>query len=231
MSNRALRFLPALILAAATAAAQEPAPSPTPAPAGNGGPGQPAAETSGIILAPKPREYAPEARVDSDGTTRTVSAGVAAALAEGMPRYSPPTPSPTPTPEVEDMKDIDKPKNGIIRLPKYLVRESRPPIFRPRDLYTQTGLIDQYFKSHPGLVIGNLLGLNEAAALDMLRDDQRQENISDMADTAHAMAAGGDTSEGSYILQQTNATYMRGGGTWDWSGTGPVGGILEGGSK
>jgi hypothetical protein len=231
MLQRASRFLPALLLAAATAAAQDPAPSPTPVPGGTEAPSPPAPETSGIIMALKPREYAPEPRVDSDGTTRTVSAGVAAALSQGMPRYSPPTPSPTPTPEVEDMKDIDKPKNGIIRLPSYLVRETRPPIFRPRDLYTQTGLIDQYFKSHPGLVIGNLLGLNEAAALDMLRDDQRQENQADMADTAHAMAAGGDAAEGSYILQQTDATYMRGGGTWDWSGSGPVGGILEGGSK
>ena len=44
-------------------------------------------------------------------------------------------------------------------------------------------------------------------------------------DEAHAMAQGGDSAQARYILQQSDSTYMRGGGTWDWSGTGRVGGL------
>ena len=227
MKNRAPILLAALMVSAARALAQDAAQAPAPTPAA-----VQTTDASGVVLAAKPREYAaPTPPPDSDGVTRSVSAGVAAALSDGAPRYSPPTPAPSPTPEPADIKDVDKPKNGIVRLPSYVVRESRPPIFRDRDLYTQKGIIDLYFKNHPGLVIGNILGLNSAAARDMYLDDQREENMDDLKDTAHAMAQGGDAAEGSYILQQSQSTYMRAGGTWDWSGTGPVGGILGGGSK
>jgi hypothetical protein len=233
MLKTASKILVALMLAAASAAAQQSAPVPTPpAPSDSKAPqaADAPADASGIILAPKQKDYVPPPPVDSDGVTRSVSPGIAAALSAGMPKFTPPTPTPTPAAEPVDMRDIDKPKNEIHRLPKYVVREARPPIFRDRDLYTQTGIIDLYFKAHPGLKIGNILGLNDAVAMDMFRDDQRKENMDDLADEAHAMAAGGDFAEGSYILQQSQSTYMRGAGTWDWSGSGPVGGGIAGGT-
>ncbi|HEY1848208.1 MAG TPA: hypothetical protein VGG37_03325 [Opitutaceae bacterium] len=203
-------FLIAAVLAPALLAADEPAAEPTPTP----GP-----DAAKVILAPR-KDSTPAPAADSDGVTRTVSPGIAAALAAGMPRYSPPTPTPTPPPET----DADKPKNGIIRLPAYLVREKKPPIFRPRDLYTPTGLIDLTFRAHPGLIFGNLLGLNSGSAYQIYLEEQRQANMSDLKDTAHAMAQGGDFAEGSFILRQSDSTYMRGGtGSWDWDGSGPVG--------
>jgi hypothetical protein len=235
MKNRASNFLLALTVSAAAAAAQDAAPaqpsSPAPAPA-------PAAQTTdarGLVLAPKQPEYmAPTPPPDSDGVMRSVSPGVAAALSAGAPRYTPPTPAPTPTPEVEDMKDIDKPKNGIIRLPKYVVHESRPPIFRNRDLFTAEGMLDLTLQRHAGLLFGNILGLNSlnkpgSPGYQMMVDDERKDNMDDLFDTAHAMAQGGDFAEGSYILQQSQSTYMRGGGDWDWSGSGPVGGLTGAG--
>jgi hypothetical protein len=232
MLNRPSKIFLALMAAAAAAAAQETTPTPTQAapsgPQASPASGAETSDASGIVLSARPKAYVPAPPVDSDGETRTVSPGIAAALSAGMPKFSPPTPTPTP---VAETQDIDKPKNEIHRLPQYVVREARPPIFRDRDLYTQKGIIDLYFKNHPGLVIGNILGLNSAAARDMYLDDQREENMDDLKDTAHAMAQGGDAAEGSYILQQSQSTYMRAGGTWDWSGTGPVGGILGGGSK
>lgn len=225
MPNRASKILLVLMVAAATASAQEITPTPTTAPAQ----APETTDASGILLAPKSLDSMPLPPVDSDGETRTVSAKTAAALSEGMPKFTPPTPSPSPTPEVQDMQEVDKPKNEIHRLPTYVVRETRPPIFRARDLYTQTGLIDLYFKNHPGLIIGNVLGLNSAAAFDMYQDDLRQANMDDLKDTAHAMAQGGDTAGASYILQQSQDTYMRGGGTWDWSATGPVGSLTGAG--
>jgi hypothetical protein len=222
MKNRASHFLLALTVSAAVAAAQDAAPAPA-APQ--------TTDASGVVLAAKPAAYvAPTPPPDSDGVTRSVSSGVAAALSAGAPRYSPPTPAPTPTPEVEDMKDVDKPKNGIIRLPKYVVHESRPPIFRDRDLFTTEGMLDLTLKRHAGLMFGDILGLNSlnkpgSPGYQMMVDDQRKDSMDDLLDTAHAMAQGGDYAEGSYILQQSDSTYMRGGGDWDWSGSGRVGGL------
>jgi hypothetical protein len=225
MLNRTSKLLLALLAAAAPAAGQDAAPAQaeaavTPA----------AGESSDVLLAPRRADTAPRPPADSDGTTRTVSPGIAAALSESMPKYSPPTPTPAATAEPQDMRDIDKPKNEIPRLPKYVVHEARPPVFRNRDLYTPAELIQLSLKAHPGLRIGNLFGLNNDAARDMLWDDERQQDISDLNDTAHAMALGGDPAEGRYILQETQDTYMR---TPDlnWGGPGGGGGFSGDGRK
>jgi hypothetical protein len=238
MKNRACNFLLALMVSAAGAAAQDAAPTPAPAPGAGPDSPQAAAQTtdaSSVVLAAKPKEYvAPTPPPDSDGVIRSVSAGVAAALSAGAPKYSPPTPTPTEAAVEQDMRDIDKPKNEIHRLPQYVVREARPPIFRNRDLFTTQGMLDLTLKNHAGLNFGNILGLNASPkpgspAYQMMVDDERKENMDDLFDTAHAMAQGGDFAEGSYILQQSQSTYMRDGGDWDWSGSGPVGGLTGAG--
>jgi hypothetical protein len=222
MTNRARKIFLALMVSAATAAAQDSVPSPTPAP-------PPAATTdaSAVILAPRTPDYVMPPPVDSDGQSRSVSPAVAAALADGRPHYQPPTPTPTPGPEI-DARDVDKPKNGIRRLPKYIVQEARPPIFRERDLYTARGQIDLSFKAHAGLNFGNILGLNEGPAAQMYLDDQRSANIADLTDLSHVMSRGGDRAEGSFILQQSQSTYMRQDDNFNWSGPGG-GGTNSGG--
>jgi len=228
MTHFASKILLAMALSAAPLAAQEAANQPpqppkgAPKTAGNTiGP----SDTASIVLAPAPKDYAPPAHTDSDGEVRTISPGLAAALSEGMPKFAPvPSPTPTPTGEPVDLRDIDKPRNEIKRLPKYVVQESRPPVFRERDLFTAQGQIDLSFKAHQGLLIGNILGLNEGAAQMMYLEDQRLQNIDDLKDEAHAMSRGGASAEGTYILQQSNDTYMRSGSGWDWSGGGIVGG-------
>lgn len=239
MLNRASKILVALIAAASGAAAQQTGSDPGASTAAHAATPPPAvteaSDASGILLAPKSRDAMPLPPVDSDGETRTVSSKVAAALSMGMPKFNPPTPTPTPVAEPQDLRDIDKPRNEIHRLPKYVVREARPPIFRDRDLFTKEGMLSLTMKRHAGLMLGNIWGLNAnpkpgSPAYQMMVDDQRQDNIDDLNDTAHAISQG-DPDGASYILQQTQGTYMRGGGTWDWSATGPVGGILGGGGK
>lgn len=220
MPQRALNFLTALLATAALASAQNTTPSPaSPAsgPASQAAP-TPNPDTSAIMLEPKQKDSIPLPPLDSDDETRSVSVGVAAALATGMPKYSPPKPTPTASDTSTDLRDVDKPKNEIKRLPKYVVQESRPPVFRDRDLFTAAGLADLSFKSHPGLEFGNILGLNSSVATQMYEDDQRLRNMSDLYDTAHAMSLGGDAAEGRYILQQSQETYMR-----DLDGFGPTG--------
>lgn len=224
MTNRASKILLAITLMAGPAFAQEAAsgaPMGAPKTAGNA---VGSSDTGSILLAPAPKDYAPPAHTDSDGESRTISSGLAAALSEGMPKYSPPTPTPTPAADPVDMRDLDKPRNEIKRLPKFVVQESRPPVFRERDLFTTQGQIDLAFKSHSGLLFGNILGLNSGAAQMMYLEDQRLDNIADLKDEAHALSRGGASAEGSYILQQSSDTYMRSGTSWDWDGGGIVGG-------
>jgi hypothetical protein len=181
-----------------------------------------------VVLAPKAPALAPVPL--DDGSGRAVSSKIAADLASGMPKYAPPTPTPATTAEPQDLRDIDKPRNEIRRLPAYVVRETRPAVFRDRDLYTTKGLVNLSFKTHPGLIVGNFLGLNSKVAYEMYLDDQRLANIEDLAETAHAMALGGDKAESDYILKESQATYMRP-IEETWNGPGGGGGFSGGGGR
>ncbi|HEY5079041.1 MAG TPA: hypothetical protein VII43_04315 [Opitutaceae bacterium] len=218
MPNRAPKLLLAFLAAASLAAAQDAAPAPAPdAP--------PTRDAPAIVLAAKPGDSAPVPVPDRDPGARSVSPGVAQALADGMPRYHPPTPVPTQTAEqVQAQIEADKPKNAIPRLPAYIVRESRPPVFRNRELLTDAGIVGLTFRRHPGLAIGNIFGLNEGVAKQMFYDDERLDSMEDLADTAHAMAQGGDRAEAQYILQESKNTFMRIPDT-TWGGPGGGGGF------
>ncbi len=229
MTKRAPNLLIVLLMAAAAAGAQN-APASGVTQDANGQTSETdVRDTSSPLLAPRPSETLPQPPVDSDGVTRSVSPGVAAALSAALPKYNPPKPTPTPTGTPVDMREVDKPKNEIRRLPKYVVQERRPPVFRDRDLFTADGLADLSFKLHPGLNIGNFLGLNSGIAAQMYYDDQRLENMKDLADTARAMAAGGDAAEGKEILQLSQETYLR--GSDDFGPTGAAGSNTGGWGK
>jgi hypothetical protein len=228
MMKRAGRILIAVMAAAATAAAQN-APTPAPPAAGAGQEAPPSDSAAAVVLAAKrPEPELPPAAPDE--SARGVSSKLAADIGEGFPKYAPPTPTPVVAPDAPDMRDVDKPKNAIPRLPKYVVRESRPAVFRNRDLYTTAGLVNLSFKNHPGLGFGNILGLNSRAALDMYLDDQRLDSINDLADEAHAMARGGDKAESDYIMKESQETYMRP-IEETWSGPGGDGGFSGGGGR
>jgi hypothetical protein len=222
------KLLLAFVASATLAAAQSATPAPPPDAPGPATPplaGADGQDASNIVLAPKRPDYVAKPATDSDGVARSVSPSVAAALTEGLPKYSPPTPTPQTAAEPQDLRDIDKPKNEIPRLPKYVVHERRPPVFRDRDLFTDSGLLDLSFKSHPGLNVGNVLGLNEGPARQMIYDDMRQKNIEDLNETAYSFAQGGDPAEAQSILSATQDAFMR---TDDLGG--PVGGGLLGGA-
>ena len=222
MANRASKLLFALAASAAAAAAQ------TTAPAGDPKPAEPATtDASSVVLAQKPAPPpVPLPKSDADESDRIISSRTAAALAAAMPKYSVPTPTPTPTLDPE----LDRPKNGIIRLPSYVIRESRPPVFRKQDLYTKDGLIDLSFKAHPGLLFGNILGLNSGIAYQMMLDEERESALNDFTDEAHAMERGGDKAESQYILQASQETFMR---PVDpvWTGPGGNGGFSGGSGR
>lgn len=149
---------------------------------------------------------------------RVISKNVAEALAARMPKYNPPEPEPEPTDEEEmqDMRDVDKPRNKIIRLPEYVVRQDKAPIFRERDINTKAGLqklaMKRYF-SETSLALNKLriplFGDIEEYALMLYQQDERLKNMSELNETADDLDRV-DPENAEEIRKATRDTYDRG---------------------
>lgn len=160
---------------------------------------------------------------------RAISPEVSAALAAAAPKYTPPPAKPEPKPEEEqvDMRDVDKPKNQIIRLPKYIVQEQKPVVFSERTIMTDKGLADiavRRYISDMDRALNRftlpLFGTSvEKRALTMYEEDERLKNMSDLRD-AGLDAAKTDPAQGAYILRETRQTYLRS-SDFGWNGGGP----------
>lgn len=147
-----------------------------------------------------------------------MSPEVAAALAAASPKYTPPPPKPEPKPESElpDMREIDKPKNQIIRLSPVIVREPKPVIFSERTIHTEKGLTDiamrRYISDVDRALNRFTLPLfgssKESRAMAMYREDERLRNMSELEATATAVSAA-DAAGGTYIRRETEKTFMR----------------------
>lgn len=149
---------------------------------------------------------------------RAISSNLAEALAASMPKYNPP-PKPAPKePEEEvDLREVDKPRNQIIRLPQYVVREQRPPVFTEREISTTKGLnaiaLQRYF-SQTGLALNRftipLFGISKEAYAQMLyAEDERLRNIADL-DAAAADVNLVDPANARKLKEATRDTYQRG---------------------
>ena len=153
---------------------------------------------------------------------RVMSDDLAATLAVGMPKYTPPTPvEKKPVKEPVDTREADKPKNSIIRLPDYVVREARPPVFREKDLATPGGKTDLGMKRYAGLNFGPLASWNRPIALAMYQEQERLDNMSELADDARTARRAGDKTTADYITKQSQQTYIRRGDFGPTYGLGP----------
>ncbi len=125
------------------------------------------------------------------------------------------------------MRDIDKPKNTIVRLPKYIVREPKPVIFSERTISTPKGLTDIAMKRYltetdrvlNRFRIPLLTMTNEERALAMYAEDERLRNMSELKENATA-ASMSDASTGTYIRKETQKTFLRS-SDFGWNGGGP----------
>jgi len=157
---------------------------------------------------------------DKEGSKRgrVVSEGVAAALAAGMPKYNPP-PKPTEPRNEEDLPDlreIDKPRNQIIRLPDYVVREKRPPVFRERDINTAKGLAalakKRYFAETAQALNRFTIPLfgmgQEAYASMMLAEQERLDNMASLKSTAADLKALSE-GQGDTVRREVDRAYIR----------------------
>lgn len=194
--HRTLQIAAALLAVTASAAAQGVPPAPA----------QPPADTSSIILAPRPAAAALTPSQVPSSADHAVSPAIAAEIASEMAGYRPDVYAAKSENSNADLREVDKPRNQIPRLPmvtmqKYVVREARMPVFRTRDLYTKAGLIALSFKEHPGLRIGNFFNLNADIAYETIIEEQLAADREDIINLTFAMAAGGDTQE-TGVMQQ-----------------------------
>ncbi|MGH7944701.1 MAG: hypothetical protein ACREH8_16145 [Opitutaceae bacterium] len=166
-------------------------------------------------LSPVEAEKAPPPATSK--RTRAVSPGVAAALAAASPKYTPPPKAePKREEELPDMREIDKPKNAIVRLPKYIVQEPKSPVFTERSIHTEKGLTEIAMRRYVSDVDRALnrftlplFGTSkEARALAMYAEDERLRNMSELEDTATAVSAA-DAAAGTYIRRESEKTFMR----------------------
>jgi hypothetical protein len=206
-------------LAAALAIATAPAQSTQPTPSG---PLADPANRSNVENASKQKAPAP-------ARPRAISPEVAAQLSANIPKYSPPPPKPAPKPEEElpDMREIDKPKNTIIRLPKYVVQEQKPAVLDERAVHTSTGLADlavRRYISEADRALNRftlpLFGRSyQERALQMYAEEERLRNMSDLNDAA-AMVSARDKEAGAYVKREAERTYLRS-SDFGWSRNGP----------
>jgi hypothetical protein len=222
-------------LAVATGlSAQAPAPAPDTATSETTSPA-----TAALVTKPA----APASTQPAPKRNRAISGDVAAMLSATMPKFTPPAaPAPAPTAaeiaqkkadaeaaakaEAEaDLRDADKPKNGIVRLPKYVVQEQRPVILKEKDINKAEGLralamrryttdagralnrfsVPLFAAWSPGSDKGST---TEQRAMFMYYEDERLKNMSDLADNAN-MIMRSDAKAGTAAKDEVQKTYMR----------------------
>lgn len=127
----------------------------------------PAAELSPLLRAPP---LAPS-RDAVPPRQRPVSRAVADQLAVATREFAAAANSSTPAAPVAQT-ETDVPRNGIIRLPSYVVREQRLVVPKPRDVLTPQGRLDLALKRHPGLRLGAFSWLNNNTWADALLEEE-----------------------------------------------------------
>lgn len=214
-----LLLVAALAPAAWSQSPDMPGPAPEPPPTPTAAATTPASGNGAALTSVFATHPSGQGQAKPDGT-RTVSPELAKVLSTGMPKYDPPKPADpaAEAAEAPDQRDVDKPRNEIKRLPKYVVQAQRPAVFRERDIYTQAGQTALSFKRNPGLGLFPFSSLNGPIATQMYQEQERLNNISDLTDTARTMARGGDSAEGMYIMRAAQDTYMRD-NIFGWNGS------------
>jgi hypothetical protein len=138
--------------------------------------------------------------------TKGISAATAARLNAAAPKFSPPVVTPPGTPATA-VRLEDKPKNGIVRLPNYIINEPKAPAFKERELLTGYGQLQLAYKRHPGLHFGSLPFLsNNGWALAMLEEDFTIERKKEMEELAGLIT---DPTARAHAKDETQAVFTR----------------------
>jgi hypothetical protein len=145
-----------------------------------------AAERPAILATPTAPATAPNTAAEpkQPNRARAISPATAAQLTAALPKFEQPpaasaaTPAANPTPpdSAVDLREVDRPRNTIIRLPSYLVQEEKPVILTERDVRTPRARLHLALQKHPGLRLGSFwIFRNDGIALAMLAEEERLE--------------------------------------------------------
>lgn len=149
---------------------------------------------------------------------RAVSAKASAAITAGIKYNPPPPPKPVGEEEEVDLRDVDKPKNEIVRLPKYTVTARKPPVLTDRELYTRDELeklaMSRYItKLDSGLLnkwtIPGLGMSNEDRAMQMYLEDERLKNMEASRQQISFLRATGETERAEQAQTNYYDMYLR----------------------
>lgn len=136
-----------------------------------------------------PEAAAPDIVVTTEVHTHGISAATAAHLNATAPKFVPPA-APGTDAHATEVRISDKPKNGIVRLPDYVINEPKAPTFKPRELLTGYGRLQLGYKRQPGLHFGSLpIFSNDGIALAMLEEDFRLERKAEMEDLSNLITS------------------------------------------
>lgn len=148
----------------------------------------------------------PHKRALSDDLSKALSFGI---------KYNPPPP-PKPEEEDVDLRDVDKPRNEIIRLPKYVVESERPAVFSERNLYSKEMLRRLALQRFTSEFSRNFLNryhlfgrADEAYAMMEFEAEERAKNMAEMEDRVSMYRVSGDKAEADSLEDDTQRTFMR----------------------
>ncbi len=182
----------------------------------------PAARPALIALLALTTAFASVAQEDTADRKRGISNNLASALAETMPKYSPPPIEEKSADEADEDDGVDedlmlKPKNGIVRLPRVVVEGSRPPIFTERQINTDKGLAElatkRYFADASQALnkfnVPFLSMSQEELAMTMWEEDERLRLLSDFTDQADNELLLGNEEEAKELRRMTQEALGR----------------------
>lgn len=136
---------------------------------------------------------------------RFTSPGTAAKIATRMPQYVAPNPAAGPAP---DLRESDRPKNTIIRLPDYIVRSENRSLPNAREVLTEQGRLDLAMKRLRGLRIDRVTGRNNRIALAMQAEADRLEDMAYFNELLDLVATD-DPAKAKQLRAQWQQTYLR----------------------
>src|SRR5215216_1868278 len=107
------------------------------------------ADTSPAFVAPEITASTPAVAAPgpvSPDRIGSFSAETSAKISANAPKFTPPANPDSKAEDLPDLRDSDKPRNGIIRLPKVMVQEPKQPKIKERDLLTPQAKIALAYK-------------------------------------------------------------------------------------
>lgn len=146
---------------------------------------QPPAPSATPVLVTRAPPTPPAATKSSPARPRAISPALAAQLSALGPKFDPAVAvaASKPIEPGTDLREIDKPRNTIIRLPNFEVQEEKIIALQPRELLTPPERLRLAFKKYPGLHVGSLpFFSNAGVALMMQAEDERVERMKEMED-------------------------------------------------